>query len=547
MVTVGNGLVNGNIFSNTVTPANTAQNVLADWTQYLFNFSAPSNGTYELTFQATIPYGPSGDHTTFIDNVAITPGAIPPSFTSQPTPEVTIYADGTAHFSAQASGSPAPSYQWQVESNGIFVNLNNNSRISGVTNATLIIRDLVAGDATNYLLQASNSAGATNSISAELVVLPAPVGGSYDSAIMADHPVAYYPLNETNDPSTGTTLAYDFAGGFNGVYGSSVLNGFDGTVGPMPSDGFPGFSTNDWAALFPSPSGEVTSAPWNLNTNTVTFTTWIYPIGVQNPFAGLIYIVGGADGSGFNFCGGGDLDTNGNSTLGYTWNYDGGTYGWNSGIAPPQSQWSFVALVVTPINVTVYILNTNGVLIASQNHSHVVEPFSAAPQLGFFPGQPNNDAFNGSMDHVAVFGQALSGVQIADLYAAASGTTPPVPPSFSSLPAPAAPTLYAGQTARFSAQAIGIPVPSYQWQIESNGVFVNLQNSSRISGATGSTLTISNVSAADATNYLLNIANTFGSTNSSPVELAVVPPPASGSYASTVLAQLQSMGLLPVE
>jgi hypothetical protein len=343
-------------------------------------------------------------------------------------------------------------------------------------------------------------------------------------------------LNETNDPSTGTTVAFDFAGGFNGVYGASMLNGFDGTVGPMPGDGFPGFSTNDLAALFPSPSGEVTLAPWNLNTNAVTFTAWINPIGVQNPFAGLIYIVGGPDGSGFNFCGGGDVDTNGNSTLGYTWNYDGGTYGWNSGIAPPQSQWSFVALVVTPANVTVYIFNTNGVSIAGQAHNHAVEPFATAPQFGFFPGQPNNDAYNGSMDHVAVFGQALSGVQIADLYAAAAGSAPPVPPSFSSQPTPAAATLYAGGTLRFSAQAIGIPAPAYQWQIESNGVFVNLNNSSRISGANGTTLTIRDVSAGDATNYLLNVTNTFGSTNSSIVELAVVPPPAAGSYASAVLA-----------
>ncbi len=533
-VTVGSG--SGNISSNTVTPPNTAQNVLSDWTQYLFNVSAPSNGTYQLTFQAAIPYGPSGDHTTFIDNVSIVPGGIPPGFTSQPTPEEMIYAGGTAHFLAQASGSPPPTYQWQVESNGVFVNLQNSSRISGVTNTALTIGGLVAGDATNYLLQASNSAATTNSSSTELVVLAAPVSGSYDSAVLANRPVAYYPLNETTDPGNGTAVAYDFAGGFNGVYGTSVLNGFDGTVGPLPSDGFPGFANTDLAALFPSPSGEVTLAPWELNTNTVTFTAWINPIGVQNPFAGLIYIVGGPDGTGFNFCGSGDVDANGNSTLGYTWNYDGGTYGWNSMIAPPQFQWSFVASVVSPTNVAVYILNTNGVLIASQSHNHPVEPFSAAPQFGFFPGQPNNDAFNGSMDHVAVFGRALSGVQIADLYAAASGTTPPVPPSFSSLPAPAAATLYAGQTARFSAQAVGIPAPTYQWQVESNGVFVNLQNSSRISGANGTTLTISNLSVADATNYLLSVANTFGSTNSSPVELTVAPPPAPGSYASAVLA-----------
>jgi hypothetical protein len=535
-VTVWNGSPNGNILSNTVTPPNTAQDVLSDWTQYLFNFTASSNGVYALTFQATIPYGPSGDHTTFIDNVAITPGGVSPSFTSEPTPQEMIYTGETARFSALAAGSPTPAYQWQIESNGVFVNLSNGNGISGVTNSTLTISNLIPGDATNYLLHVSNTGGSTNSSIVELEVPPAPLARSYDSAVLALDPAAYYPLNETNDPSTGTTVAYDFAGGFNGVYGSAVQNAFDGVTGPAPGDGFPGFSANDAAALFPSPSGEITLAPWALNTNTATFTAWINPIGVQNPFAGLIYIVGGADGSGFNFCAGGDVDTNGNSTLGYTWNFDGGTYGWNSGIAPPQSQWSFVALVVTPANVTVYILNTNGVLIAGQNHSHPVEPFSAAPQFGFFPGQPNNDAYNGSMSHVAVFGQALSGVQIADLYAAAAGSVPPVPPSIVNQPTPAAATLYVGETMRFSALATGIPEPAYQWQIESNGLFVNLQNGSRIAGANGTTLTISNVGSADATNYLLNVSNTFGSTNSSIVELTVAPPPGAGSYASAVVA-----------
>ena len=75
-VAAGNGanpvaVTVGNVLSNTVTPPNTAQSVLSDWTQYLFDFNAPSNGTYTLTFQATIPYNPT-DHTTFIDNVSIT-------------------------------------------------------------------------------------------------------------------------------------------------------------------------------------------------------------------------------------------------------------------------------------------------------------------------------------------------------------------------------------------------------------------------------------------------------------------------------------------
>jgi hypothetical protein len=56
-----------------------------------------------------------------------------------------------------------------------------------------------------------------------------------------------------------------------------------------------------------------------------------------------------------------------------------------------------------------------------------VEPFSSATQLGFFPGAANAEYnYNGLMDHVAVYGQSLSGNQIASLYDAAAGIIPSV-------------------------------------------------------------------------------------------------------------------------
>ncbi len=163
-VTVGNGNANGNISSNTVTPSNTDGRRIGDWTKYLFNFNVPSNGT----LHADIPGDRYRTAQRQITRPSLTtfpslPVAIPPAFTSQPTPEEMIYVGGTAHFSAQATGSPAPTEQWQIESNGAFVTLNNSGRISGATNTTLTISGLVPGDATNYLLQASNTGGSANS------------------------------------------------------------------------------------------------------------------------------------------------------------------------------------------------------------------------------------------------------------------------------------------------------------------------------------------------------------------------------------------------
>jgi hypothetical protein len=332
--------------------------------------------------------------------------------------------------SAQAVGIPAPSFQWQIESNGVFVNLINGSRISGATAPSLTISNVGAADATNYVLTLSNTFGSTNSSTVRLTVVPLPVGGSYASAVVGSSPWAYYELNETNDPSTGSAVAYDYVGGYNGVYGVDVQNGFDNILGPVPSEGFPDFSASNAAASFINPGGadpnsEIKLTPWGLNTNTVTFTAWINPNGQQTPYAGLIYVIG-ADGLGFNFCSSGATDANGNQDLGYSWNYDPNTFNWDSGIAPPPSQWSFVALVITPTNATVYILNTNGTLSSTLTYNHPVEPFSAAPMFGYFPNGSATYNYNGLMDHVAIYNQSLSANQIAALYDTAAGIAPPV-------------------------------------------------------------------------------------------------------------------------
>jgi lysophospholipase L1-like esterase len=309
------------------------------------------------------------------------------------------------------------------------------------------------------------------------------------------------------------------------VYGPEVQNGYDGVPGPLPASGFSDFPSNDYAALFPSPDGEITLAPWGLNTNTVTFTAWINPNGPQNPYGGLIYVVGPLDGFGVIYTG--STDVNGNQTLGYSWDYDPNTFGWDSGITPPPGQWSLVALVVTSTNATVYILNTNGILSSTHTYNHEVQPFSATPQLGSLYSQPNNGAYNGSMDHVAIFNQALTELQLVDLYGGATGVSG-LPPGITGEPLPQQ-TLFSGQSAQFSVQASGYPAPSYQWQIETNGIYVNLTNGGRISGATSASLTITKLQPGDATNYLAEAFNSAGSAQSAPASLTVLPAPPPGS------------------
>jgi rhamnogalacturonyl hydrolase YesR len=83
---------------------------------------------------------------------------------------------------------------------------------------------------------------------------------------------------------------------------------------------------------------------------------------------------------------------------------------------------------------------------------------------------------------------------------------------------PTALTVNAGQDVTFSAAATGNPVPTYQWQKDS----VNLTNSSRVAGATTTTLTLTNVQVADAGSYTVVVTNLAGSATSTGATLNVL-------------------------
>jgi hypothetical protein len=231
---------------------------------------------------------------------------------------------------------------------------------------------------------------------------------AYPTAILADHPVAYWRLNETN----GTT-AYDQMGGHNGSYAGAV--GLGG-AGPRPPD-FLGFDLTNTAVQF---TNNVTNS-WvyilsglSLNTNAVTITAWIYPIGSQADSTGLFFCRSGTTVAGLNY---GSVSSGNAQTLGYTWNNSSSTWGWNSGLMPPMNQWSFVALVVQSASATLYLINTNGGQSATNILSHPNQAFATVSTIGTDAYARNARIFNGLMDEVAVFNYSLPPAQIQQLYA----------------------------------------------------------------------------------------------------------------------------------
>ena len=118
---------------------------------------------------------------------------VPPSITTQHA-STTNYATQTTTFAVTASGTSPLSYQWQVETNGSYVNLSSGGQFSGVTSATLTISSLVANNTTNYEVVVTNAAGSVTSATATLTVL---------NAIPS---ITTQPANTTN--TTGQTATF---------------------------------------------------------------------------------------------------------------------------------------------------------------------------------------------------------------------------------------------------------------------------------------------------------------------------------------------------
>ena len=331
-----------------------------------------------------------------IFGAALVGGDLPPGISVQPSSS-TLYAGRTATFSVSAVGT-SPAYRWRK--NGLPISDGGN--LSGSTNATLTITGVAAGNAGDYDVVITNRVGSVTSIVATLTVIT-PVPGSYEDTMIGLNPFAYYRLNETSG-----TIAYDFWGGHNGAYQGAATMGVPGVTNP-PFIGFE--ATNTAVQTYNGTAGSYVTAPLgSLSTNTVTFTAWVYPIGDQASFTGLLMTRGGTEG-GFGY-------TTGNQ-LGYTWNNNNAnTWGYASGLVIPPEQWSFVAVVVMPTNAILYLYNASTASSATNAITHSSDVFGGNWRIGDdATGNPAR-TFNGVIDEVALFLRSLTPAEVQQLYLA---------------------------------------------------------------------------------------------------------------------------------
>lgn len=420
-------------------------------------------------------------------------GTLPPTISQQPFSEK-VYAGGTVKLKVVAAASGPLTYQWKKAGSSLV----DAGNISGSQSATLVISNVSSVDAATYSVDVKSAAGTTPSDTVT-VSLVSPTGAAYEAAVLAAQPYAYWRFNEIGD-----TNAYDFVGGFTGTYGVSAGLGAAGPVSPD----FPGFeSVNNALQPYQSvPNSYMTVRGLNLNTNAMTFVGWIFSNGGNDPATGFIFCREGDTQSGLCYR---------DSTLSYTW---AGNWDWHSSLNIPDSQWVFVALVVSPNQGTVF-MGTNGVLLQSiRTMSHASQSFSGLTSIGA-DNLGANRVFNGLIDEVSIFNRSLSNEEIAQLYKQAIGT--PVAPTITMLTSTNVGG-WPGVSATFAVSAVGSGPLSYQWY---NGATA-LVDGANVSGATTASLTITNATAANAGDYTLVVTGAAGQVTSDVCTLQVGVPPA---------------------
>ncbi len=400
-------------------------------------------------------------------------GPVGPYIVSEPASQ-TMLLGATVTFSVAAIGTPPLTYQWQLNSNNI----------PGATGSALVLTNVQFADAGAYSVIVSNLAGTATSSSAVLTVVAVPPCAAAPAGL-----AGWWAGEGNANDSVGTNNGI-LEGGLTFAPGKvGRAFSFDGITADVhvPASGSvdvgagDGFTVEAW--INPADVAERPLVEWNSGSFGVNF--WL-----SAPLP-----AGGGPGS--------------------LWadvrdvNFQQHPVFSAGGLVVPNA-WQHVALTYSKASgVADLYLNGNAVQQAAIG---LVRPMTRG-DLWF--GLRPYDAgvgmrFAGRMDEVSLYSRALSAAEIQAVYSAGGSGKCPLAPMISAQPQTQSAIF--GDTVLFSVAATGTAPLSYQWQVNSNA----------ISGATGSSLVLTNVQSADAGAYSVIVSNLAGTATSSSAVLTVL-------------------------
>jgi len=382
-----------------------------------------------------------------------------PVITSQPVSQ-SVATGGSVNFAVTATGSPSPVYQWTF----------NGSLISGATNSILNLANVQFNQAGNYAVTVSNIAGTTNSAVASLTVNSQPAriffddfsGPTLNPIWTTNVPDAYCGAFPNGYPTPALYVGAPNYG-FQTLDGNSVLR-LTNTLAPLQRCGWissSNFVTGDFRyearfnTLLQTPATSIDGfiEIWIVNaTNSSQYD-------IISPFGGWY------DASPYFFVG---------STVDNNFTQTPISYGSNT--------WYRLVLEGSQgQNIRAAILNDDGSVVAAQNLNHGVSAYGAGFQIAL--SQSIGGAGSPYPVDVAV-----------DYVSLTSGSAPFITAQ------PATQAVAVGDTAAFSISAGGSTPLSFQWSF----------NGAPITGATNTTLVLSNVNSSMSGLYSAEVTNIYG-------------------------------------
>ncbi|MCX6926600.1 MAG: immunoglobulin domain-containing protein, partial [Verrucomicrobia bacterium] len=388
-----------------------------------------------------------------------------PTIVSQPANQ-TVFAGEYATLEVLALGTWPLSYQW---------NLNGNS-LPGATSSSLIFTNAELSQAGTYTVLVTNLLGSLLSSNAVLTVNPAPPCAPPPAGL-----VSWW---------RGGGNALDQVGANNGTAVGNTTYGA-GRVGQ--------------AFVFGGANGDGVTLgnPASLHLQDLTIEAWIKRANASR-------ISTGPDGAGVLLAygyGGYSIAVLANGSLNFGKPY----FSEVTSVAGLVSDTNWHHVVVAKSgSAVVFCVDGIAYPAAAFGDSFVFTSTAAIGMMG-----ESIYGFWGSIDELAVYSRALAVSEIQAIYNARSSGKCVVdtPPTIVSQPT--SQTVFAGDYATFEVLALGTRPLSYQWNLNGNS----------LSGATNSSLILTNAQLDQAGTYTVLVTNLMGSVQSSNAVLTVNPPP----------------------
>lgn len=174
--------------------------------------------------------------------------------------------------------------------------------------------------------------------------------------------------------------------------------------------------------------------------------------------------------------------------------------------------WYHVAMVYDGSNLRGYV---NGLQDGAVSASGTVQTTDYPFRIGAYApinGIGSKAYLAGRVDEVSVYNRALTASEIHAIYSAGGGGKCGSQAAPAITTQPANQTVVAGSNPAFSVTVTGTPTLAYQW----------LFGGTNIAGATGTSLTLTNVQSAQSGDYAVVVTNTLGAITSAVATLTVV-------------------------